>query len=76
MPTVAESLAKFSPASRAVAATLIATYLLQLAVPGFANFFGLVSGKAIVRPWTLVTSGLVQTSLWGVSHLSLHTSSL
>ncbi len=69
MPTVAEALARFSPASRAVAGTLLATYLLQLFIPGFADFFGLVSGRAITRPWTLVTSGLVQQSFFGVSTL-------
>lgn len=66
MAAVREFLENLSPGAKGLAATMVATYVLQLMFPGITSMFALVAGKTIVMPWNVITSGLLQDSFIGV----------
>ncbi|KAL6769584.1 hypothetical protein ACKKBG_A31585 [Auxenochlorella protothecoides x Auxenochlorella symbiontica] len=50
------------PVTRGLIGTLISGYLIQLIFPAAKTHLGLVVGRFLVSPWTIVTSGLLVDS--------------
>lgn len=50
------------PITRGLIGTLISGYLIQLIFPAAKTHLGLVVGRFLVSPWTIVTSGLLVDS--------------
>ena len=63
MSAAASLLASLPLGGKSLAGVLVGSYLLGLGAPGFRAYFSLVAGKVFVRPWQILTSGLVEDSL-------------
>lgn len=63
---VQAALSSIPPVTRGLLVTLIAGYLLQLALPSLRGALGLSVGLVVTRPWTLVTSPLLVDSVFQV----------
>lgn len=62
-----EQFRELPPVSRAISGVMIGGYLIQLVIPSSKFIFCLISGKAIPRVWTILTSGLLQDNIFSVS---------
>jgi len=60
----------FTPVSKGLAAILTLSYAIQLIFPPLRphllSFFGLVPGSVIVKPWQVLTSGLIEGNIIGL----------
>jgi len=60
----------FPPVSKGLAAILTLSYAIQLIFaplrPRLLSFFGLVPGSVMVKPWQVLTSGLIEGNIIGL----------
>lgn len=63
---VGELLSQFSLVSVGLSFAMIFFYLSHLVIPSASSILALVPGRAIIMPWTMITSGLFHQNVLGV----------